>query len=118
MQTVPVSGTIGQGRVVGKLIMRLTHSIRMNWLLPGIPPSGKRVEVPILIDDSGRWLKQGPPMRPRGVTAASTFGGRRTQSWQGYQTGARLFVLSICKPSLLNRWTLPVGFAGTALNRK
>jgi carboxymethylenebutenolidase len=48
METVPVSRTIGQGRVVDELILRFTHSIRMDWLLPGIPPSGTRVEVPLV----------------------------------------------------------------------
>jgi carboxymethylenebutenolidase len=49
METVPVSRTIGQGRVVDELIMRFTHSIRMDWLLPGIPPTGKRVELPFVV---------------------------------------------------------------------
>ena len=31
-----------------ELIMRFTHSIRMDWLLPGIAPTGKRVEVPMV----------------------------------------------------------------------
>jgi len=48
METVPVSRTIGQGRVVDELIMRFTHSIRMDWLLPGIAPTGKRMEVPMV----------------------------------------------------------------------
>ena len=48
METVPVSRTIGQGRVVDEMIMRFTHSIQMDWLLPGIPPTGKRLEVPIV----------------------------------------------------------------------
>jgi carboxymethylenebutenolidase len=48
METIPVSRTIGQGRVVDELIMRFTHSIRMDWLLPGIPPTGKHVQVPMV----------------------------------------------------------------------
>ena len=48
MEMVPVSRTIGQGRVVDELIMRFTHSIRMDWLMPGIPPTGKRVAVPMV----------------------------------------------------------------------
>ena len=48
METVPVSRTVGQGRVVDELIMRFTHSIRMDWLLPGIAPTGKRVQVPMV----------------------------------------------------------------------
>ena len=41
-EIVPVSRTIGQGQVVDELILRFTHSIRMDWLLPGISPTGKR----------------------------------------------------------------------------
>src|SRR5262245_23042458 len=48
METVPVSRTIGQDRVVDELILRFTHSIRIDWLLPGIAPTGKRVEVPMV----------------------------------------------------------------------
>ena len=49
MEMVPVSRTIGQGRVVDESIMRFTHSIRLDWLLPGIPPTGKRVELPFVV---------------------------------------------------------------------
>jgi carboxymethylenebutenolidase len=48
-EMIPVSRTIGQGRVVDELVMRFTHSIRLDWLLPGIPPTGKRVEVPLVV---------------------------------------------------------------------
>jgi carboxymethylenebutenolidase len=48
-EMVTVSRTIGQGRVVDELIMRFTHSIRMDWVLPGIPPTGKRVELPFVV---------------------------------------------------------------------
>ena len=49
METVPVSRTIGQGRVVDEMIMRFTHTIRMDWLLPGIAPTSKRVEMPFVV---------------------------------------------------------------------
>ena len=49
MEMVTVSRTIGQGRVVDELIMRFTHSIHLDWLLPGIPPTGKRVALPFVI---------------------------------------------------------------------
>src|SRR5262245_31455650 len=48
METVPVSRTVGQGRVVDELILRFTHSLRMDWLLPGIPPTGNRVTIPMV----------------------------------------------------------------------
>jgi carboxymethylenebutenolidase len=49
MEMVTVSRTIGQGRVVDELVARFTHSIRMDWLLPGLPPTGKRVELPFVV---------------------------------------------------------------------
>jgi len=49
METVPVSRTIGQGRVVDEMIMRFTHSIPLDWVLPGIAPTGKRVELPFVV---------------------------------------------------------------------
>src|SRR5215468_3158457 len=48
IETVTVSRTIGQARVVDEMIIRFTHSIRMDWLLPGIAPTGKRAEVPFV----------------------------------------------------------------------
>jgi carboxymethylenebutenolidase len=48
-EMVTVSRTIGQSRVVDELIMRFTHSIELDWLLPGIPPTGKRVAIPFVV---------------------------------------------------------------------
>jgi carboxymethylenebutenolidase len=49
MQVVPVSRTVGQSRVVDEIILRFTHSCRMDWLLPTIAPTGKRVELPLVV---------------------------------------------------------------------
>jgi len=49
METTSVSRTIGQGRLVEELIMKFTHSIPMDWLVPGVPPTGKRVEVALVV---------------------------------------------------------------------
>ena len=32
-----------------ELVGRFTHSIRMDWILPGVPPTGKRVELPFVV---------------------------------------------------------------------
>jgi carboxymethylenebutenolidase len=47
-ETVPVSRTIGDTQIVDEMIFKFTHSIRMDWMLPGIEPTGKRVEVPLV----------------------------------------------------------------------
>jgi carboxymethylenebutenolidase len=48
-EMVPVSRTIGQGRLVEEMVFRFTHTIPMDWMLPGVPPTGKRAEVAMLI---------------------------------------------------------------------
>jgi carboxymethylenebutenolidase len=45
---VPVSRTIGVDRLVDEMIFRFTHTIEMDWMLPGVLPTGKRVEVPLV----------------------------------------------------------------------
>jgi carboxymethylenebutenolidase len=32
--------------VVDELILSFTHTTHMDWMLPGVPPTGKRVEAP------------------------------------------------------------------------
>lgn len=46
---MPVSRTVGQDRVVDELILRFTHTIRMDWILPGVPPTNRRIEVPMVV---------------------------------------------------------------------
>jgi carboxymethylenebutenolidase len=48
VELVPVSRTIGQDQLVDEMIMRFTHTVRMDSLLPGVAPTGKRVEVPFV----------------------------------------------------------------------
>jgi carboxymethylenebutenolidase len=47
-EMTPVSRTIGEDQLVDEMVFKFTHSIRMDWLLPGVPPTGKRVEVPLV----------------------------------------------------------------------
>jgi len=49
IEMVPVSLTIGQRRLVKEMVLRFTHTISMDWMLPGIPPTGKRVEVAMVV---------------------------------------------------------------------
>jgi len=47
-EMTPVSQTIGKDQLVDEMVFKFTHSIRMDWMLPGISPTGKRVEVPLV----------------------------------------------------------------------
>ena len=43
-EIVPISRTVGSERVVDEMVIRFTHSIEIDWMLPGVAPTGKRVE--------------------------------------------------------------------------
>ena len=45
----PVCRTVGQGRVVDEMIFAFTHDIEMDWMLPGVAPTGRQVEVPLVV---------------------------------------------------------------------
>ena len=44
-----VSSTVGQDQVVDELFITFTHTTPMDWLLPGVPPTGKRVEMAVAV---------------------------------------------------------------------
>jgi carboxymethylenebutenolidase len=44
----PVSRTIGEDRLVDEMIFSFTHTQEMPWMLPGIPPTYARVEIPLV----------------------------------------------------------------------
>ncbi len=44
----PVSRTVGSDQLVDEMIFSFTHTQEMPWMLPGVPPTGKRVEVPLV----------------------------------------------------------------------
>lgn len=48
MRTIPISRTIGVDRVVNEGILCFTHDREIEWMLPGIPPTGRYVEVPLV----------------------------------------------------------------------
>jgi len=47
-EMTPISRTIGADQLVDEMVFKFTHTIRMDWMLPGVPPTGKRVEVPLV----------------------------------------------------------------------
>lgn len=38
--------SVGQNRIIDEFIMRFTHTLRMDWLAPGIEPTGRQLAVP------------------------------------------------------------------------
>jgi carboxymethylenebutenolidase len=44
-----ISRTVGTGQVVDELVMSFTHDITMSHMLPGVPPTGKRVRLAVCV---------------------------------------------------------------------
>jgi carboxymethylenebutenolidase len=45
---IPVSRTVGADRVVDEMLFCFTHTSTIDWTLPGIPPTGRKVEIPLV----------------------------------------------------------------------
>ena len=45
---VPISRTVGATQVVDEMLFSFTHTCEVPWMLPNVPPTGKRVEIPLL----------------------------------------------------------------------
>src|ERR1700729_379769 len=45
----PVSRTVGQDQLVDEMIFSFTHTQEMPWMLPGVPPTHRHVEIPLVV---------------------------------------------------------------------
>src|SRR6266404_6258105 len=48
-EVAPVSRTVGADTIVDELVARFTHSCRMDYFLPGVAPTHRRVELPLVV---------------------------------------------------------------------
>jgi carboxymethylenebutenolidase len=45
-QLTPISRTVGEHTLVDEFVVSFTHTMEIDWMLPGIKPTGRKVEVP------------------------------------------------------------------------
>lgn len=45
---IPVSRTIGADQIVDEMVFSFTHTSEVDWMLPGVVPTGRKVEVPLV----------------------------------------------------------------------
>ena len=45
---IPISRTVGEGILVDEMLFCFTHDIEIDWMLPGLAPTGKYVEIPLV----------------------------------------------------------------------
>lgn len=41
--------TVGTDRLIDEFVFAFTHDIQMDWMLPGIQPTQRRVEIPMVV---------------------------------------------------------------------
>ena len=48
MELVPVNRIIGGEYIVEESVFRFTHTVELDWMLPGLAPTGRRVEIAVV----------------------------------------------------------------------
>ncbi|CAA7259479.1 unnamed protein product [Cyclocybe aegerita] len=78
-----VSRTIGPDRVVDEFVYHITHDRVVDWLLPGVPPSGKKLSIPMMAVVNIRgdrlynehiWWDQATALRQAGILPTHLLG--------------------------------------------
>jgi carboxymethylenebutenolidase len=49
MTWIPISRTVGTDKIALESILAFTHDISTDWILPGVPPTGAKVRIPLVI---------------------------------------------------------------------
>jgi carboxymethylenebutenolidase len=49
VKMTPVSTTVGEHQIVEELVIGFTHTTAIDWLLPGVAPTGKPVEMAVAV---------------------------------------------------------------------
>jgi carboxymethylenebutenolidase len=49
VKMINVSTTVGGDRIVDEVVVSFTHTMVIDWMLPDVPPTGKPVEVAIVV---------------------------------------------------------------------
>lgn len=85
LEQIPMNRVVGQNQIVDEIRTRFTHDRPMEWFLPGIAPTHKRVDIDIIVVIQFRdgkicceriYWDQATVLRQIGVLDESAAGGR------------------------------------------
>lgn len=48
MENIPISQTITEDKIIEEAIFRFTHNEQVDWMIPGVPATGKKVEMVVI----------------------------------------------------------------------
>lgn len=109
---VPLSRTVGATQIVDELLFCFTHTTEIDWLLPGVKPTGKYVEIPLVAIvkfrgdklyhehiywDQASVMVQVGLLDPKGLPTA------------GRETAAKLLDETLPSNTLMARWQESAG---------
>ncbi|MDP2599233.1 MAG: ester cyclase [Deltaproteobacteria bacterium] len=49
VEMIPVSRTVGTDQIADELVIKFTHTAAIDWMLPQVAPTGKKVEVAFVV---------------------------------------------------------------------
>lgn len=49
VELAPISRTIGQNRIIDEFVFCCTHKLQMDWLFPGVKPTGRPLKLPMVV---------------------------------------------------------------------
>src|SRR5680860_92041 len=70
---IPISRTVGTSQVVDEFVLTFTHDTEIDVLLPGVAPTGRRVELPHIVVMGVREGKVTPTSTSTGIRGRSLF---------------------------------------------
>lgn len=92
-----VSRTVGEAQIVEEMVISFTHTTEIDWMLPGVKPTGKRVEAAFVVVagvsngkvshehiywDQASVLVQVGLLDPTGLPVVGAEGARKVLGWR------------------------------------
>jgi len=111
-ELVPISRTVGADQIVDEMLFSFTHTSVVDWMLPDIAPTGRRVEVALVAIvkfrdgklahehiywDQASVLVQVGLLDPKGLPVA------------GAETAAKVLDTTLPSNELMTRWAASAG---------
>ncbi|KDQ63482.1 hypothetical protein JAAARDRAFT_65514 [Jaapia argillacea MUCL 33604] len=47
-EMITISRTVGADRIIDEMVFKCTHTTEIDWLVPGIKPTGKKLEIALV----------------------------------------------------------------------
>ena len=103
---IPLSRTIGASQIVDELLFCFTHTCEIDWMLPGVAPTGRRVEIPLvaIVKFRGDKLYHEHIYWDQPACWCRSAGWTRQPPVAGIETARKLLDETLPSNTLMARW--------------